>query len=402
MTRRLYYDDSHLRTFSAIVTGVRQADGWNEVSLDATAFYPGGGGQPPDHGRLGGRDVLDAREDDGAVWHRIDQPVEVGAKVEGEIAWPRRLDHMQQHTGQHVLSRAFVEVAGADTRSFHLGEQVVTIDVDHAGPDDALLRKVEDRANQIVWEDRPVRAHSVTMEEALRFPLRKPPKVEGEVRVVEVDGYDWSACGGTHVARTGEIGVIALVGTERYKGGTRVSFLCGGRALRRLRETGDLLRRVCLEFTAGEGDLIRAVSRLKDERDSLDRRIRPLVREALEREAAALLADAVEGPGVRVVARHFAGRDPEEVGTLAAIVASAGGVALLVSGEGASPRAHFCAPPGTISAAALMGDVSRRHGGRGGGRPESAQGTIPADRVEAALRDALEAVTAGTGKGQNA
>ena len=398
MTRRLYYDDSHLRTFTATVTGVRRAGDGFEVSLDATAFYPGGGGQPPDHGRLGLRDVTDASEDGGAVWHRIDAPLEEGARVEGEIAWPRRLDHMQQHTGQHVLSRAFVEIAQADTRSFHLGEQVVTIDVDHAGPDDALLREVEERANQIVWEDRPVRAHLVTMDEALRFPLRKPPQVEGEVRVVEVDGYDWSACGGTHVARTGE---NALLGTERYKGGTRVSFLCGGRALRRLREAGDLLRRICLEFTAGEPDLIRSISRLKEERESLDRRLKPLVREALEREALALLAEAVPGPGIRVVARHFAGRDPDEAGTLAAMIAAAGGVALLVSGEGGSPRAHFCAPPGTISAAALMGDVSRRHGGRGGGRPESAQGTIPADRVESALRDALEAVTAGIGKGQN-
>ena len=402
MTRRLYYDDSHLRTFSATVTGVRTTDAGIEVSLDATAFYPGGGGQPADHGRLGSLGVLDASEDGDTVWHRVDGSLDEGAKVEGEIAWHRRLDHMQQHTGQHVLSRAFVEIAKADTRSFHLGEQVVTIDVEHAGPDEALLRKVEDRANEIVWSDLPVRVHNVPMERALRFPLRKPPQVEGEVRVVEVDGFDWSACGGTHVARTGEIGLIALIGTERYKGGTRVSFLCGGRALRRLRETGDILRKVCLEFTAGEGDLIRAVSRLKEEKDSLDRRLKPLVRDALEREAAILLAEGVDGPGVRVVARHFAGRDPEEAGTLAAIIASGGGVALLVSGEGASPRAHFCAPPGTISAAALMGDISRRHGGRGGGRPESAQGTIPAERVEAALRDALEVVTAGTGKGQNA
>lgn len=401
MTRRLYYDDSHLRTFSATVTGVRRVGDGIEVSLDQTAFYPGGGGQPPDHGRLGLRDVLDANEDGGIVWHRVDAPLDEGAEVEGEISWPRRLDHMQQHTGQHVLSRAFVEIAQADTRSFHLGEQVVTIDVDHADPDEALLRQVEERANQIVWEDRPVRAHLVTMDEALRFPLRKPPQVEGEVRVVEVDGYDWSACGGTHVARTGEIGLIALLGTERYKGGTRVSFLCGGRALRRLREAGDLLRRICLEFTAGEPDLIRSVARLKEERESLDRRLKPLIREALEREALALLAEAVPGPGIRVVARHFAGRDPDEAGTLAAMIAAAGGVALLVSGEGGSPRAHFCAPPGTISAAALMGDVSRRHGGRGGGRPESAQGTIPADRVESALRDALEALTAGIGKGQN-
>ena len=400
MTRRLYYDDSHLRTFTATVTDVRAAGEGALASLDATAFYPGGGGQPPDLGRLGGCAVLEVMEEADRVWHRTDGPLETGAKVEGEINWPRRQDHMQQHTGQHVLSRAFVEIAKADTRSFHLGEQIVTIDVDHASPDEALLRRVEERANEIVWEDRPVRAHLVTMEEALRFPLRKAPQVEGEVRVVEVDGFDWSACGGTHVARTGEIGLIAILGTERYKGGTRISFACGGRALRRLRDAGDLLRKVCLEFTAGEADLLRAVGRLKEDREALDRRLKPLVRESLEREAAALLAEASPGAAAPVVARHFPGRDPDETGTLAAIIASAGGIALLVSGEGATPRAHFCAPPGTISAAALMGDVSRRHGGRGGGRPESAQGTIPADRVDQALRETLEAAkTAGSGKG---
>ncbi len=401
MTRRLYYDDAHLRTFTGTVTGTRRADGAIEISLDVTAFYPGGGGQPSDRGRLGSREVLETLEDGETVWHRVDGPLEEGVRIEGAIDWPRRHDHMQQHTGQHVLSRAFVEMAGADTRSFHLGAELVTIDVDHASPDEALLRRVEQRANEIVWEDRGVHAHLVSMEEALRFPLRKPPQVEGQVRVIEVDGYDWSACGGTHVARTGEIGVIALLGTERYKGGTRVSFVCGARALGRLREAGDLLRRICLEFTAGETDLMRAVGRLKEERERLERRLKPLVRESLEREAAALLAEAAPGAVAPVVARHLPGRDPDEAGMLAALIAAQGGIALLVSGEGATPRAHFCAPPGTISAGALMGEIGRRHGGRGGGRPESAQGTIPADRVESALRDALEAAMAGTGKGQD-
>jgi alanyl-tRNA synthetase len=238
----------------------------------------------------------------------------------------------------------------------------------------------------------------VPLEEAGRFPLRKRPVVEGDVRVVEIHGFDWSACGGTHVSRAGEVGLIAVLGTERYKGGTRVSFVAGGRALRRLRETGELLRGACLEFTAGEADLLRAVRSLKEERDRLQRRLKPLVREALEREAESLLEGAPQGPHGPVVGRHFDGRDPDEAGQLAAMVAARGGVALFVSGAD-TPRAHFCAPAGTISIGVLLGDLCRRHGGRGGGRPETAQGTVPRERIEAVLREALDAVTAGTGKG---
>jgi alanyl-tRNA synthetase len=397
LTHRLYYDDSHLREFHARVSAVRDADGATWVALDRTAFYPGGGGQPSDHGRIAGAVVSDVEERDGAIWHRVDR-APGGESVDAAIDWPRRFDHMQQHTGQHILSSAFVEVAGAETRSFHLGEAAVTIDVGHAGPEDALLCSVEERANEIVWEDREILVHVVPPDEVRRFPLRKPPAVLGDVRIVEVRGFDWSACGGTHVGRTGEVGLIALLGTERYKGGTRVSFVAGGRALRRLRETGDLLRRACLEFTAGESDLLRAVGSLKEERDRLQRRLKPLLRESLEREAEALLRDAPRGPGGPVAVRRFEGRDPDEAGQLAAIVAARGGVALFVSGSG-TPRAHFCAPAGTISVGALLGELCRRHGGRGGGRPETAQGTVPPERVEPFLREALEAAMAGTGKG---
>ena len=399
MTRRLYYEDSHLREFQARVISVERREDGAWLSLDATAFYPGGGGQPPDRGTIGGIPVSEVEERAGAVWHRVDRPPE-GDPAPASIDWPRRFDHMQQHTGQHILSAAFVEVARAETRSFHLGEGVVTIDVDHADPDEALVRSVEARANEIVWEDREVLTHVVPLEEARRLPLRKPPTVEGDVRVVEVRGFDWSACGGTHVSRTGEVGVIAILGTERYKGGTRVSFVTGGRALRRLRETGDLLRRACLEFTAGESDLLRAVGSLKEERDRLQKRLKPLVREALEREAESLLEGAVQGPHGPVLARHFEGRDPDEAGQVASMVAARGGIALFVSGAG-TPRAHFCAPAGTISVGALLGELCRRHGGRGGGRPETAQGTVPPERIDAVLREALEAVMAGTEKGSS-
>ena len=397
VTRRLYYDDSLLRSFEASVTAVRDRDGVPEAALEATAFYPGGGGQPSDRGSLGSSAVIEMAEEAGVVWHRLDRPLALGDRVAATLDWTRRFDHMQQHTGQHVLSRAFVEVARADTKSFHLGDAVVTIDVEHAGPSPDLLADVERRANEIVWEDRAVSTRWTTLEEALRLPLRKPPDVEGEVRIVEVDGFDWSACGGTHVARTGQVGIIHILGTERYKGGVRISFLCGVRALRRLRDSGALLRGLALEFTSGEADLPKAVTRLKEERAALERRLKPLLKEALDREAATLVEAAPVGACGAVVAVHFPERDAGELGPLAAGIVARGAIAILLATEpgGGASRAHFAAPQGTISAGALLGALSRRHGGKGGGRPESAQGSFPADRVPLALSDARTAALSG-------
>ena len=398
-TRRLYYEDSLQREFTAVVSAIRETDGVPWIALDATAFYPEGGGQPSDRGWIGDRAVLDLSDEDGVVWHRTDGPLAIGASVSCRVDFDRRFDHMQQHTGQHILSRAFVEIASAETRSFHLGEAETTIDVGHAGPDGDLLARVEDRANEIIWEDREVKTHVVAREEAVRFPLRKPPDVDGPVRVVEVAGFDWSACGGTHVARSGQVGLLAILRTERYKGGTRVAFAAGRRALMRLRRSGDLLRRACLEFTSGEADLLPGITRLKSDRERLERRLKPLLRESLESEASALLEGAPRGPLGVVVARHFPGRDPDEAGILAAILAGKGAIALFVSGEGGSPRAHFSAPPGTMSMGTLLGEICRKFGGRGGGRPESAQGTLPENGVAAALDSAREAALAGNVKG---
>jgi alanyl-tRNA synthetase len=329
------------------------------------------------------------------VWHLVDRSLEPGAAVRGAIDWGRRFDHMQQHTGQHVLSQAFIEVCDAETRSFHLGDEVVTIDVAHPGPDEGLLAKVEDRANAILWEDRPVHVHLVDRSEIGRFPLRKPPAVEGPIRIVEVEGFDWSACGGTHVHRSGQVGTIAILGAERYKGGARIEFVCGGRALRRHRERARLLRGLALEFTAGEADVPSAVARLREERERLARRLKGLLKDALEREADDLVAAAAVGARAPVVAAHFPDRDMAEVGTLAALVAARGAIAVLFAGQ-ENPRAHFSAPPGTIPVGELLGAVCRRHGGKGGGRPESAQGAVPREAVAAALGTARELAVAGT------
>lgn len=398
MTQRLFDEDPFLREFEATVLDAREEKGSPHAALDRSAFYPGGGGQPPDRGALGEARVQDVEERDGVIWHALDRPLAPGGTVRGTIDWPRRFDHMQQHTGQHILSQAFIQVAGAETVSFHLGEAVVTIDVAHAGPDADLLARVEDRANEVLWEDRRVLTHRVTAAELSRFPLRKPPVVEGVIRIVEVEGFDWSACGGTHVARSGQVGSIALTGTERYKGGTRVEFVCGGRAIRRNRDRARLVKALGLTFTAGEADLPAAVERLKEERERLSRRLKGLLKDALDRESQALVEEAPRGPRGPVVARHFPDREAEEVGALAARVAGRGGVALFFSGVD-SPRAHFSAPPGTIPVGELLGRVCRRHGGRGGGRPESAQGAVPREEVAGALETARELALTGTWEG---
>jgi len=398
LTRLLYYEDPTTREFEATVLHSTERDGAVWAELDQTAFYPGGGGQPADRGRLGELLVADVREEDGRVWHRIEGALSPGHRVKGSLDWARRFDHMQQHTGQHILSQAFLAVAAAETRSFHLGEEEVSIDVAHPGPDAELLRGVEERANEIVWEDREVVTHQVSSDEVGRFPLRKVPAVEGIVRVVEVRGFDWSACGGTHVSRSGQVGIVTILSTEKYKGGTRVAFVCGGRALKLARQRANLLRDLSLAFTAGEGDLPNAVARLKEERDRLDRRMKTLLKAELLREAEALVTSAPRGSCGPVVARHFPDREPAEIGALAALVAARGGIALLAAGAD-MPRAHFSAPTGTMSVGDLLGRICREFGGKGGGRPESAQGAIPARAVEAALRAAEAVALAGAREG---
>ena len=399
MTRLLYHEDSSIRQFQGTVLQILERDGAIWAELDQTAFYPGGGGQPPDRGRLGSVVVTDTREEDGRVWHRTEGALVSGDRVQGILDWARRFDHMQQHTGHHILSQAFLEVASAEPRSFHLGEAEVSIDVAHPGPDQDLVRRVEERANEVVWEDRGVVVHEVPREEVGRFPLRKLPTVPGIVRVVEVTGFDWSACGGTHVGRSGQVGVITILSTEKYKGGTRVAFLCGGRSLRRQRERMLLLRELSLAFTAGESDLPRAVARLREERDRLDRRMKTLLQVELEREAASLVDAAPRGALGPVVARHFPDREPSEIGTLAALVAARGGIALLAAGAD-TPRAHFSAPAGTIAVGDLPVGLCREYGGKGGGRPECAQGAIPAQAVQAALQAAEAAALAGAREGK--
>jgi alanyl-tRNA synthetase len=380
MTARLYYREPQLRAFDATVVACDRREDRFAVALDSTAFYPTSGGQPFDTGRLGEATVLDVVEaEDGRVLHVVDRPLAAGARVHGEIDWTRRLDHMQQHTGQHVLSAAFDRVHGVRTVSFHLGADDSTIDLARdvtAGEID----RAEAEANRIVWENRPVTVRFVDEAEAARLPLRKEPVRSGELRLVEVADFDLSACGGTHVPATGVIGLIAVAGWERFKGGTRLTFVCGGRALRSLGRLRDVVTAATRLLSVSAADLAATIERLQaGERESA-RELRRL-REDLARYQAAGYRDGAETiGGLRGVLSHEPGRDAASLKALAtAVVSEPGLVAVLVGDGRPAPVVVARSADAPVDAVALIQALAGQFGGRGGGRPELAQGGVAAD-----------------------
>jgi alanyl-tRNA synthetase len=395
VTERLYYHDSSLLRFTGTVVESGTLDGRAFAVLDRTAFYPTSGGQPFDRGHLGGREVVEVldREDDGAVLHFISDAVPVGAVVDGEIDAERRLDHMQQHTGQHVLSAAFIRTANVPTVSFHLGVEVSTIDL--AGDvEAAAIAKAEDEANRVVFADRDVVVRFVSAAEAAVLPLRKEPSRTGTLRLVEVPDFDLSACGGTHVSRTGAIGNIAVSAWERYKGGTRVSFVCGGRAVRAFRELRDASTATSRLLSVQSGELPEAVARLQADARDVRLQARALGEQLARFEASALRSSAVDLNGHRIVARVL-DKDQAGLRQLAQEAAADGGPAILLVST-ARPASLVVSRGGDsgIDAGAVLKAVVARFGGKGGGRPELAQGGgIDAD-AEAVCQFGLELIAA--------
>ncbi|MEX2660575.1 MAG: alanyl-tRNA editing protein, partial [Vicinamibacterales bacterium] len=329
MTERLYYEDPALAQFEARVTHVDIVDGRQNVRLDRTAFYPTSGGQPFDTGTLGGARVIDVVDDeDGDVRHVVEGTLTEGASVEGRVDWTRRFDHMQQHTGQHVLSAAFETLLHARTESFHLGADGATIDLAREVTPQEIARAEED-ANRIVWEDRPVTIRFVDATEAAALPLRKPPAREGTLRLIDVEGYDLSGCGGTHVARTGAIGIIAVAGWERFKGGMRVGFVCGGRALRAHRRLRDVVTDGARLLSVMQDEIPAGIERLQVEAKEERRQVKDLQLKLAGHEGAALAASAIDG----VVVAALDGWDQNGLkGIATAIAARPGLVAALLGG----------------------------------------------------------------------
>ncbi len=364
--------------------------------LDQTAFYPTSGGQPSDRGGLNGVPVVgvEVRETDGAVVHILAEPLS-DDEVTGEIDWPRRFDHMQQHTGQHLLSAACEQLLDADTVSFHLGAEVSTIDLNVPRLARQHLEEVEDLVNRVIWEDWPVRSYFVRPEDVASLPLRRPPQVEGPIRLVEVAGrdgdrpFDLNPCGGTHVARTGEIGLLKILRLDYRGEETRVEFVCGGRALRDYRRKDETLATLAASLTVGYWELPEAVARLQEEIKTARRQARALREQLVEAEAGRLFQAAAPIGALRAVWAVEEGWEMADLRALAQkVVAHPNTVALLASlGE----RVHLCvacAEGVPTDATALLRTVAEPLEGKGGGQPRFAQGSAPAasrERVEAAL-----------------
>jgi alanyl-tRNA synthetase len=401
MTTKLYWHDSRLTQFSAQVVDCFVQDSHRVVVLDQSAFYPGGGGQPHDTGSINETRVLAVSiTDDGRMLHHLDGDVslKVGEAVAGEVDWSRRLELLQQHTGQHILSQAFWQLFGAETRGFRIFDQVAEIDLTLDAPPEeitAAMVQAEELANAVVFDDRPVRLHTVTPAQAAQLPLRKESYNTECIRVVEIADFDWSACGGTHAQRTGEVGLIAVRSWERAKRMTRVQFVCGGRALHDYRAANQTATSVARRLSVGRDEASEAVARLSEEHRQLGRRTRALVELAIKAEAQELFEATPVTHHRRIILHIFDDRDFDDVKLLAhRLVTYDGVLVLLATRTRAMARLVFARSADLpVEVHTLLHAACERLGGRGGGTADFAQGggTHVAE-LERALAEAVAAL----------
>jgi alanyl-tRNA synthetase len=379
MTLRLYRDDPYLLRFEAAVTARRQHQGQPAVVLDRTAFYAESGGQPWDTGSLSGVPVVAVIEHEGEVLHVLGAPLGTDL-VLGIVDAPRREDHRQQHHGQHLLSRAFVEVAEARTVSFHLGTEVSSIDLDREVTAE-VMTAAETRANEVIWSGRPVSVRMVSREEATALGVTVPAEVEGAVRLVEAEGFDLQPCGGTHPRNTAEVGVVVVAGSERYKGGSRVRFLCGHRAVAAFRSGRTVLDQLASLFSAPVRGLTEAATKTKGEVADQSKRLRAFQAQAVETEARRLFAGASGTPPAVVIAA-YEGWPPADLRTLAQALVALGPCVAFLGSRAEKAYVTLSQSEGmSHDLSGLLQEALRQLGGKGGGRGNLVQGafdpTIP-------------------------
>lgn len=389
MTTRLYYTDSYLRTFDATI--VERADDGRRLYLDRSAFYPTSGGQPHDLGTLGGVDVMDVVDEDERVAHLLAAPYAGPDDVHGAIDWPRRWDFVQQHSGQHLLSGTFDGLFDMPTVSVHFGDVLSTLELRTPAVSAVQLRRVEEHANALVAENRPV---VVTFEDAAAVAtrLRRPSSRSGTLRIVTIEGHDTSACGGTHVRATGEIGAILLRRVEKIRDNVRIEFACGARAIRRARVDYDALSGIATRLSASVDEVAPLVHAQADEARTLASANRKLSDEVAGYRARAQWEATLPGSdGVRRL-RGIDGMSADELRAWTAACATL--PTAVAAGAVRSSRTIAAAVSADLnaSAGALLKAALERVGGRGGGSPRTAQGTVPEEaHVDAVLSAMLDA-----------
>lgn len=379
MTRRLYDENVRLREFTATVRACwRQGDIW-AVTLDQTAFFPEGGGQGADHGALGDARVLDARERDGEVVHLTDRPLTVGESVIGRVDSVRRMDMMQQHTGDHIFSGIVHRLYGYDNVGFHIGTEAMTMDFN--GPlSDEDVRRVELLANEVVWADLPVRCWVPEKEELAGMTYRSKKAIDGDLRIVHIEGVDTTACCGTHVEHTGSVGIIKVIGAIKYKGGVRVSVLCGRRALEEINEISAQAKSAAVALSCKPAELNAAVERVLAERDALRANADALALRVFEGVAQREAPNAVRVAACDVLpaamARKAAGR-----------LAEGARIALVLTPKESGWNFALCSE--TEDVRPVCRALTSQFGGKGGGPRDMAQGVLSGgDETE--IRAALE------------
>jgi alanyl-tRNA synthetase len=395
-TRRLYYDDAYEKEFTARVmhcevlppdlsAGIT-GKVWGLI-LDRTAFYPTSGGQPHDLGKVGDANVLDVRDEGDEILHLVDRKPS-DPDVNGCINWPRRFDHMQQHTGQHLLSAMFQERFGLPTVSFHLGGEVCTIDLRGPEPTEAILEGAERAANQIIFEDRPVNVRYGTADQLSRLGVRKEVDRKGILRAIEIEAADLQPCGGTHVKQTGQIGLVLVRRCSKVRQDWRVEFVCGGRAERIARHDFQLVRQTAEKLSCAPEDLVSAASHTLTERDVNFKNLRAAQERLAEAEATIALQTTPPGAsGLRVVSRVFEGVQDDYLGFFATAFAKSEKAMALLAADGGNVLFAQHASAGK-DMNALLKQVLEKIGGKGGGTRDFARGRL-SDATKA--RQALDA-----------
>jgi alanyl-tRNA synthetase len=400
VTERLYYHDSFLRSFDAqVLSCEREGEGENarwRVVLDRTAFYPTSGGQPHDIGQLGGASVVEvADSDDGEkIVHYTSAPVKLG-QVRGEIDWARRIDHMQQHTGQHLLSAAFMELFNFPTVSFHLGRDISSIDLEAPSIVPRHLEEAERRTNEIICEDRVVAVRFGTAQELAEAGVRKKVDREGVLRAIEVEGFDRQPCGGTHLARSGQAGMLLLRKLEKRRDGWRLEFVCGLRALAAARADFATLRQTASLLSCGLADVPSVVAKTIEERRAQHGAAKRLEERLAELESHALLAKsspAGAGPA-RIVDAVLDDATPAYLGLVAAKIVAEPHVIGLLAGRTTGHIAFAQSSGGNADMGKLLREILPAFDGKGGGAKNFAQGSIPgAEQLEVLISRAKEAL----------
>jgi len=366
MTNRLYFKDPYLTEFEADVVEKLTYENRPALILNQTCFYPESGGQPADKGKINGVEVVHVLEKDDQVLHLLDRELKA-EKIKGKIYWPRRFDHMQQHSGQHILSQSFYELFGAETLSFHLGEKVSSVEIDLREIREEGVAKVEKRANEIVFQNRTIKTYFVKDEEIEKVPLRKPPKKKGLIRIVEVSEFDYSACGGTHHARTGEIGLIKILKWEKIRNNIRFEFVCGCRALEDYAFKNSLIHQLCQKFTVHEREILSSVEKHLAELKSQRKKNKKLQNRIIQYEAQEIVRRSKD----KIIKNIFTDKTRDEVRFLALNIIRAGQFAV-VYGLREKERIYlFLARSDTINIdfRELVPELSELIKGRGGGRP---------------------------------